>query len=78
MRCIMINTYRSKQSWNIGDKVKVGFMRDLEVVATKPTPGDYAPDAYLLERNSKYYEFVPHNGLRSLPDFKGIIEWVRS
>lgn len=60
----MINTYRSKQSWNIGSVVKVGFMtlRVLSCEAVK----DSLPDIYTLESldGSKTYEFIPHNGLR--------------
>lgn len=54
----------SKQNWEIGDAVKVGFMHGLMVMAKEPTPGDYAPDAYILQaRNGARYRFVPHNGL---------------
>jgi len=52
----------SKQNWEIGQTVKVGFMV-LKVLAKVPTPGDYMPDAYALESNGKFYRFVPHNGL---------------
>jgi hypothetical protein len=52
----------SKQKWEIGQMVKVGFM-SLKVLAKVPTPGDYRPDAYALESNGKFYQFVPHNGL---------------
>ena len=56
----------AKQSWQIGDTVKVGFVNGLEVVAKIPTPGDWLPDAYALWQPStgKFYQFVPHNGLR--------------
>ncbi len=56
---------RTKQDWSIGKQVKVGFLT-LTVKAARETPGDYLPDAYLLERNGELYEFVPHNGLTSL------------
>ena len=52
----------SKQQWEVGQTVKVGFM-SLRVLAKVPTPGDYMPDAYALESNGKFYRFVPHNGL---------------
>ena len=54
----------SKQFWEIGETVKVGFMR-LVVLAKVPTPGHYAPDAYVLSAigGGKFYRFVPHNGL---------------
>lgn len=53
---------RSKQKWEIGQTVKVGFMA-LKVEAKVPTPGDWLPDAYALSSNDKFYRFVPHNGL---------------
>lgn len=56
----------SKQLWEIGQSVKVGFMTGLIVFAQIPTPGDFAPDAYILTRNGTYYKFVPHNGLTRL------------
>ena len=59
----------SKQNWGIGQAVKVGFMT-LTVVAAVPTPGDFAPDAYLLSRNGTFYQFVPHNGLQKLEIFE--------
>ena len=54
----------SKQLWEIGEIVKVGFMK-LVVLAKMPTPGDFAPDAYALSAigGGKFYRFVPHNGL---------------
>ena len=56
----------SKQNWEVGATVKVGFM-SLEVVAAVATPGDYKPDAYVLtnKAHTKFYSFVPHNGLMS-------------
>jgi len=60
----MINN--SKQAWRVGEAVNVGFMR-LIVCAIVKTPGDYAPDAYAMQNASgtKFYQFVPHNGLRA-------------
>ena len=52
----------SKQVWEVGSVVKVGFLK-LVVLGKIPTPGDYAPDAYALQRNGQFYRFVPHNGL---------------
>lgn len=56
---------KSKQAWEIGEMVKVGFMA-LRVMAKQATPGDYKPDAYVLANKdaSKFYRFVPHNGLQ--------------
>ncbi|MBT2299230.1 hypothetical protein J7E70_02015 [Variovorax paradoxus] len=59
----MIN--RSKQAWTVGSTVKVGFM-SLVVVAAVATPGDFAPDAYVLSSTKCFYKFVPHNGLVKL------------
>lgn len=58
---------RTKQDWSTGSVVKVGFL-SLVVVQCIPTPGDYAPDAYLLANaaNTKLYKFVPHNGLEAI------------
>jgi hypothetical protein len=53
-----------KQSWDIGDMVKVGFL-ELQVVDLIPTPRDYLPDKYWLinPNNDKKYTFTPYNGL---------------
>lgn len=54
----------SKQVWEIGEVVKVGFISGLKVLAKVPTPGDYAPDAYVLgTAEGRIYRFVPHNGI---------------
>jgi hypothetical protein len=58
----------SKQQWEVGQSVKVGFLT-LTVMEKVPTPGDYLPDAYILARNGVYYNFVPHNGLTRLDDY---------
>lgn len=54
----------SKQVWEVGETVKVGFL-SLRITGKEATPGDYAPDAYLLtdKTGTKNYRFVPHNGL---------------
>lgn len=58
----MIN--RTNQSWTPGATVKVGFLT-LTVQRAIPTPGDSAPDAYLLTNaaGTQIYQFVPHKGL---------------
>lgn len=56
----------TKQNWTAGQLVKVGFLANLLVVAVVPTPGDYAPDAYVLSRNEQFYSFVPHKGLSKI------------
>lgn len=54
---------RSKQTWAVGERVKVGFM-SLTVTGFEPTPGDYKPDMYHLEsENGRTYTFTPHYGL---------------
>jgi len=61
----------SKQVWEVGEAVKVGFMT-LIVCAKVATPGDYAPDAYALSnaKGDKFYRFVPHNGLSACANLK--------
>jgi hypothetical protein len=58
---------KTKQNWNPGETVKVGFL-SLTVIQCIPTPGDYAPDAYLLTNASstQLYRFVPHNGVEKI------------
>jgi hypothetical protein len=55
---------KSNQVWAVGETVKVGFLA-LRIMATKATPGDHKPDAYVLTnaRADKFYVFVPHHGL---------------
>lgn len=54
----------TKQIWEIGSKVKVGFLT-LTVTAKEPTPEDYMPDRYHLinTQTLKEYVFTPHYGL---------------
>lgn len=64
---------RTKQKWEVGELVKVGFMSNLEVLAKIPTPKDWLPDKYLLANRSakdeRFYLFTPHNGLERIkPD----------
>lgn len=69
-RPIMIKN--SKQNWEIGQRVKVGFM-SLTVIQKESTPGDYAPDAYFLKSdNGSFYTFVPHNGLMRVDEVEQI------
>lgn len=55
----------NKQTWNIGDIVKVGFVANLIVEEKVNTIGDGKPDLYVLRSlsNDRFYSFVPHNGL---------------
>ena len=59
------NGAAAKQHWAIGDAVRVGFIAGLTVIAKVPTPGDYAPDAWVLQQRGtgRIYRFVPHHGL---------------
>jgi hypothetical protein len=56
----------SKQVWEVGSTVKVGFMT-LKVLQKVATPGDWLPDAYILQSaKGAMYKFVPHNGLEAI------------
>lgn len=55
---------KAKQSWDVGQQVKVGFLAGLTVIAKIPTPG--APDAYVLVRGEQFYSFMPHNGISKI------------
>lgn len=57
----------SKQNWQVGETVKVGFM-SLVVKSAIATHGDYLPDAYILanQAGTQLYKFVPHNGLEKI------------
>lgn len=59
----------AKQEWLVGKVVKIGFAGNFLIVKKIPTPGDHAPDKYLVlrENTKKFYEFTPHLGLR-VPD----------
>jgi hypothetical protein len=58
---------RTRQDWSVGSTVKVGFL-SLIVKAAIATPGDYAPDAYILanKAGTQLYKFVPHNGIEKI------------
>lgn len=48
-------------SWEQGQLVKVGFMKDLEVVRVRKGHGDY-----ILRKGGGYYHFMPHQGIRKI------------
>lgn len=53
----------TQQKWNIGDKVNVGFMKGLTVLAIR-SEKDGMPDIYeLVSSKGVRYDFIPHNGL---------------
>ena len=59
----IINT---KQSWKIGDRVNVGFMKNL-LVTKIDFIVDGMTDIYTLESNTgKLYQFTPHNGIERI------------
>ena len=53
----------SKQNWNNGSTVKIGFL-ELRIIGVKSIV-DGLPDIYELEnlKGDKLYEFTPYNGL---------------
>jgi len=58
---------KQTQNWATGNTVKVGFLT-LTVKAKIATPGDFAPDAYILinAAGTQLYKFVPHNGIEKI------------
>ena len=60
----------SQQAWQPGEVVNVGFLRGLEVIKRIPTPGDHAPDAWVLWQaaTNRFYRFVPHIGIERCRD----------
>ena len=60
----IINT---RQSWQIGDRVNVGFMKDLLVTKIDAIVDGLA-DIYTLKNtnNNKLYQFTPHNGIERI------------
>ena len=53
----------SKQSWEIGDRVNVGFMKNL-LVTKIDAIYDGLHDIYTLEcKTVNLYQFTPHNGI---------------
>ncbi len=60
----------SKQSWEVGNTVRAGFMT-VTIKSKCFTPGDGLPDLYICANASgdKLYAFIPHNGCtRITPD----------
>jgi catalase len=57
----------SAQQWEVGQTVKVGFL-NLVIRAKVATPGDGAPDAYILVNaaGTQLYRFVPHHGVEKV------------
>jgi hypothetical protein len=59
---------KTKQNWQPGSIVKVGFLK-LRVLSAR-AEYDGRPDIYTLESidGAKRYEFIPHNGLTLISD----------
>lgn len=55
---------KPRQSFDLGNVVKVGFVEGLEVIKKIATPGDYRPDFYVLwqAQTNRFYAFQPHRG----------------
>jgi hypothetical protein len=66
----------SKQVWEVGETVKVGSL-SLRVIAKAATPGDYKPDLYALtnQDGSRFYRFVPHNGLERVESLQEAMDY---
>lgn len=60
------NSLNKNKNWEIGAKVNIGFMKNLEVIAVRAEK-DFMPDIYtLVSEKGKKYEFIPHNGLYAI------------
>ncbi|CAG2136172.1 hypothetical protein [Cupriavidus numazuensis] len=57
---------KTKQAWEKGQVVNVGFIKGLTVIAAVAAPGDRAPDSYVLLRGEQFYAFVPHRGISKI------------
>lgn len=55
----------TRQEWEVGIKVDVGFIKGLTVTGYVETPGDGRPNIWTLvnEKTGAMYEFQPHCGL---------------
>lgn len=60
-----------KQSWEIGQTVRVGFL-SLTVIAPLEATGDGLPGAYILTNGTQLYAFVAHNGVRKISDDEAV------
>ena len=68
---------RAKQSWDIGQVVKVGFVSGLQIVKKVATPGNYLPDQYVLvqQGTGRIYQFIPHSGLTRCASIEEASAW---
>lgn len=55
----------SKQAFEVGEVVKIGFVSGLQIIKKIATPGDYRPDFYVMRQaaTGRWYAFQPHHGL---------------
>ena len=59
----IINT---RQDWQIGSRVNVGFLKNLLVTKIDPIY-DGLPDIYtLIDGKGRMYQFTPHNGIERI------------
>ena len=66
---------RTKQNWEPGQSVKVGFLT-LTVVAKIATPNNWLPDQYALTNGAgRFYKFIPHNGIERCNSLAQAMEW---
>ena len=62
-----IQQRQGKQTWQKGDRVKVGFLDNLTVDDIELTPGDFRPDRYILTGpTGRRYQFTPHYGIERI------------
>jgi hypothetical protein len=61
----------SKQSWEVGQAVRVGFL-SLTVIAPLEATGDGQPGAYILTNGTQLFSFVPHCGLNKISDDEAV------
>lgn len=64
----------TRQRWEIGSRVTVGFLTGLTVLAIK-SEKDWLPDIYLLRKGQAYYEFIPHNGIKRIT-LERAMKWI--
>jgi hypothetical protein len=61
----------SKQSWEVGQSVRVGFL-SLTVITPLVASGDGLPGKYILTNGKQLYAFVPHNGISKISDIEAV------
>jgi len=70
---------KTKQEWQVGAEVKVGFVAGLHIHEKVASPNNYRPDGYILSKGNSIYAFVPHNGgLNKCASFDAAREVIQS